>query len=146
MEMTGSWLVCAIAFTTSLFAAGAASDEVRLRQSELEEALIHADMAKLDQMLTSDFLRTPPGGRDTDKAQYSRLISSGQLRYLSFEDHDQKYREYSDTVLVTMQSHLRTRSGVGAESQTTLRLIWVWVKRDGQWLLAGVQGTEVRPR
>jgi ketosteroid isomerase-like protein len=121
------------------------ADEVRTRQGELEQALIHADMAKLDQMLTSDFIRTPPGGRDTDKAQYVELISSGRLRYLSFEDRDVKYRVYGDTVLVNMESHLRTRSGANPETETTLKLIWVWVKRDGQWLVAGVEGTEVRP-
>lgn len=146
MKIIGTRLVLATTLIASLFAAGTATDEVRARQSELEEALIHADVAKLDQMLTADFLRTPPGGRDTDKAEYSRLISSGQLRYLSFEDRDQKYRAYGDTVLVNMESHLRTRSRSGAESETTLRLIWVWVKRDSQWLLAGVQGTEVRQR
>ena len=146
MEMQGTQFAIAIALTASWLNASTATDEVRLRQSELEQALIHADMAKLDQMLTTDFLRTPPGGRDTDKTEYSRLISSGQLRYLSFEDRDQKYRAYGDTVLVNMESHLRNRLASGAESELTLRLIWVWVKQNGQWLLAGVQGTEVRQR
>jgi ketosteroid isomerase-like protein len=130
---------------TAWSCSASATDEVRARQGELEQALIHADMAKLDQMLTSDFIRTPPGGRDTDKAQYSELISSGRLKYLSFEDRDVKYRVYGDTVLVNMESHLRTRSGANPETETTLKLIWVWVKRDGQWLVAGVEGTEVRP-
>lgn len=144
--MTGRQFALAMTLTASWLTAGTATDEVRLRQSELEQALIHADVATLDQMLTNDFLRTPPGGRDTDKAQYSRLISSGQLRYLSFEDRDQKYRVYGDTVLVNMESHLRNRLASGAESELNLRLIWVWVKQNGQWLLAGVQGTEVRQR
>ena len=144
--MQGTRFAIAIALTASWLTASTATDEVRLRQNELEQALIHADMAKLDQMLTADFLRTPPGGRDTDKTEYSRLISSGQLRYLSFEDRDQKYRTYGDTVLVNMESHLRNRLASGAESELTLRLIWVWVKQNGQWLLAGVQGTEVRQR
>ena len=144
--MQGTQFAIAIALTASWLNASTATDEVRLRQSELEQALIHADIAKLDQMLTTDFLRTPPGGRNTDKTEYSRLISSGQLRYLSFEDRDQKYRAYGDTVLVNMESHLRNRLASGAESELTLRLIWVWVKQNGQWLLAGVQGTEVRQR
>ena len=144
--MQGTQFAIAIALTASWLNASTATEEVRLRQGELEQALIHADMAKLDQMLTTDFVRTPPGGRDTDKTEYSRLISSGQLRYLSFEDRDQKYRAYGDTVLVNMESHLRNRLASGAESELTLRLIWVWVKQNGQWLLAGVQGTEVRQR
>jgi ketosteroid isomerase-like protein len=137
-------LVFLIALTACCCSASAI-DEVRAQQAELEQALTHADMAKLDQMLTGDFIRTPPGGRDTDKTQYSELISSGRLRYLSFEDRDVKYRVYGDTVLVNMESHLRTRSGANPEAESTLKLIWVWVKRDGQWLVAGVEGTDVRP-
>jgi ketosteroid isomerase-like protein len=118
-----------------------AMEAVRARQSELEQALVQADVAKLDRMLTADFLRTPPGGRNTDKAAYSAILASGQLKYISFENSEQKYRVYGDTVLLTEMSKIRTRSGQRAESETTLRLLWVWVKRNGEWLLAGVEGT-----
>ena len=138
-------LVLALA-TAALYAQDSAADAVRARQGELEEALIHADVATLDKMLTADFLRTPPGGRDTDKAAYSRLVASGQLKYISFENSEQKFRAYGETVLVTELSHLHTRSGQRAETEITLRLLWVWVRRDGQWLLAAVQGTEVPAR
>ena len=80
MEMQGTQFAIAIALTASWLNASTATDEVRLRQSELEQALIHADMAKLDQMLTTDFLRTPPGGRNTDKTEYSRRKSAGRDR------------------------------------------------------------------
>lgn len=124
------------------FGQTAAIDEVRARQLELENALTHADMAKLDQMLTADFIRTPPGGRDTDKTAYSAIIRSGQLKYVSFEDKDPIFRAYGDTVLVNVLSHLRTRSGAGPERESNLKLLWVWVKRDGKWLLAAVEGTD----
>ena len=79
-----------------------AIDAVRARQQQLEKALVDADMAKLDEILTSDFIRTPPGGRDTDKAAYSAIIRSGQLKYISFEDREPKFRAYGDTVLVNV--------------------------------------------
>jgi ketosteroid isomerase-like protein len=121
-------------------------DAVRARQQELEKALVDADIAKLDQMLTPDFIRTPPGGRDTNKAAYSAIIRSGQLKYISFDDRDPKFRAYGDTVLVNVLSHLRTRSGAGAERESDLKLLWVWVRRGDQWLLAAVEGTNFTVR
>jgi ketosteroid isomerase-like protein len=129
----------------SLFAqapADHAIDAVRARQQELEKALVDGDIAKLDQMLTPDFIRTPPGGRDTDKAAYSAIIRSGQLKYISFDDREPKFRAYGDTVLVNVLSHLRTRSGTGPERESNLKLLWVWVRRGDQWLLAAVEGTD----
>lgn len=129
----------------SLFAqapADHAIDAVRARQQELEKALVDADIAKLDQILTPDFIRTPPGGRDTDKAAYSSIIRSGQLKYISFDDREPKFRAYGDTVLVNVLSHLRTRSGTGPERESNLKLLWVWVRRGDQWLLAAVEGTD----
>ena len=120
----------------------ASIDAVKARQAELESALVNADMAKLDQMLTPDFIRTPPGGHDTDKAAYSAIIRSGQLKYVSFQDKDPIFRAFGDTVLVNVLSHLKTRSGAGPERDSNLKLIWVWVKRDGKWLLAAVEGTD----
>jgi ketosteroid isomerase-like protein len=138
-----TWTLAFVAAcATSVYAQGPAIDAVRARQLELEDALVHADIAKLDRMLTSDFVRTPPGGRDTDKAAYSELLRSGQLKYMSFDDREPKYRAYGDTVLVNVLSHLRTRSGTGPERESNLKLLWVWVKRDGQWLLAAVEGTD----
>jgi ketosteroid isomerase-like protein len=123
-----------------------AIDAVRVRQQELEKALVYADMAKLDQMLTADFIRTPPGGRDTDKAAYSAIIRSGQLKYISFDDREPQFRAYGDTVLVNVLSHLRTRSGTGPERESNLKLLWVWVRRGDQWLLAAVEGTDFTAR
>jgi ketosteroid isomerase-like protein len=119
-----------------------AIDAVRTRQQELEKALVDADMAKLDRMLTLDFIRTPPGGRDTDKAAYSAIIRSGQLKYISFEDGEPKFRAYCDTVLVNVLSHLRTRSGTGPERESNLKLLWVWVRSGDQWRVAAVEGTD----
>jgi len=125
-----------------LYAQDSRVDAVRGRQRELEEALVAANIGKLDQMLTSDFIRTGIAGQDTDKATYSKLIRSGQIKYLSFEDREQKYRPYGGTVLENKLSHIRYRMG-DADREVDVKLLWVWVRHDGQWLLAAVQGTEV---
>ena len=45
-------------------------EAVRRMTQELEQALTHADMATLDKMVDDDFIRTPPGGRDTNKKEW----------------------------------------------------------------------------
>jgi ketosteroid isomerase-like protein len=122
-----------------------AIDEVRKRTAELEEAATHKDIATLGKMLTDDFLRTPPGGRDTNKAEWLGLIESGRLNYVKFEDSEEKYRAYGDTVLVNVLSNIHTRTNE-RENETKLKLIWVWVKQNGQWRLAAVQGNQITAR
>jgi ketosteroid isomerase-like protein len=115
---------------------------VKERQREFENALVAADVPRLEQMLTGDFLRTGTAGQETDKAAYSKLVRSGELKYLSFEDRAQKYRVYGDTVLENKFSHVRYRMGA-VDHEVDVKLLWVWVRRDKQWLLATVQGTLV---
>lgn len=117
-------------------------DAVRKMAGELERALIAADTGTLEKILTDDFLRRPPGGRDTDKRAYLSLLSSGRLKYVSFKNIEEKFRSYPNTVLVDDVTDIRTRGGNGPERDTRLKLTWIWVQLDGQWRLAGVQGSQ----
>ena len=118
-------------------------EAVRRMTQELEQALTHADMATLDKMVDDDFIRTPPGGHDTNKKEWFGLVQSGRLQYLAFEDSDVRFRSYGNTVVVNNVSNIHTRSSGGPERQGKLKLVWVWVKLDGKWKLVGVEGTQV---
>ncbi len=128
-----------------LAAQDASIDAVKKTAAQLEAALTHADIATLDKIVADDFLRTPPGGRDTNKKEWLALIQSGRLQYVAFENSDVRYRSYGDTVIVNLVSNIHTRSSGGPERQIKLKLIWVWVKLDGRWRLAAVQGNQVNP-
>jgi ketosteroid isomerase-like protein len=138
--MIKTWIVLA---ALPLAAQDANIDAVKQRASQLEQALTHADMATLDKMVTDDFLRTPPGGRDTNKKEWLGLVQSGRLQYVAFEDSEQRYRNYGDTVIVNVASNIHTRTSGGPERESKLKLIWVWVKQGGEWKLAAVQGSQV---
>ena len=116
---------------------------VRKSARELERALIAADSGALENLLTQDFLRTAPGGRDTNKTEYISLIASGQLKYVAFQNVEEKYRAHAGTVLVNDLTDLRYRSAGGSERSMRLKLIWIWVQQAGQWRVAGVQGTQI---
>jgi len=117
-------------------------DAVRKMARELERALIAADTGTLERILTDDFLRRPPGGPDTDKREYLSLLSSGRLKYVAFQNVEEKFRSYPNTVLVEDVTDIRARGANGPERETRLKLTWIWVQLDGQWRLAGVQGSQ----
>ena len=125
----------------SLSAQNADVDAVRKLARELERALIAADTGTLEKILTDDFLRRPPGGPDTNKREYLSLLSSGRLKYVAFQNIEEKFRSYPNTVLVDDVTDIRARGANGPERDTRLKLTWIWVQLDGQWRLAGVQGS-----
>jgi len=117
-------------------------DAVRKMARDLERALIAADTGTLEKILTDDFLRRPPGGPDTNKREYLSLLSSGRLKYVAFQNVEEQFRSYPNTVLVDDVTDIRARGSSGPEGETRLKLTWIWVKLDGQWRLAGVQGSQ----
>jgi ketosteroid isomerase-like protein len=136
-------LLAVVALNVVALAAQNDIEAVRKTARELEQALITADAAALERLLTDDFLRTPPGGRDTNKREYIPLIASGQLKYVAFQNAEEMYRVYENSVLVNDLTDLRYRIAAGPESRMRLKLLWVWVKQDGKWRPAGVQGTQI---
>ena len=117
-------------------------DAVRKMARELERALIAADTGTLEKILTDDFLRRPPGGPDTNKREYLSLLSSGRLKYVAFQNVEEQFRSYPNTVLVDDVTDIRARGANGPERETRLKLTWIWVQLDGRWRLAGVQGSQ----
>ena len=108
----------------------------------MREALVHSDTKTMARLLTGDFVRTPPTTPATTKTEWIGQIESGRLRYLSFEVQDANYRGYGDTVLVNSVAKIRARTGTG-EADLVLRLLAVWVKQNGEWREAAVQGNSM---
>jgi len=120
----------------------AAVDAVKKVEQEFREALLHDDIAALDKILSHDFIRTPPTTPSTTKAQWLELIRSGKQKYLSFDTKEVKYRAYGDTVVVNAVAALRVRVNGRQESDLQLRVLQVWVRQDGKWLLVALQGNQ----
>jgi ketosteroid isomerase-like protein len=112
---------------------------VKKAEAAMREALVHSDTKAMARLLTDDFVRTPPTTPATTKTEWIGQIESGRLRYVSFEVQDAKYRGYGDTVLVNSVAKIRARTSTG-EADLMLRLLAVWVKQNGEWREAAVQG------
>jgi len=113
--------------------------EMRAAEDQLQKALVKGDTETLSQLLTDDYLRTPPTTPNTTKTQYLDALRSGTLKYSSIEAKESHYRTYGDIVIVNSVTAIRVNIN-GQQRDEVLRLINVWIKQNGRWQLAAVQG------
>ena len=113
--------------------------EMRAAEDRLQKALVKGDTETLSKLLADDYLRTPPTTPNTTKTQYLDALRSGTLKYFSIEAKESHYRTYGDTVIVNSVSAIRVNIN-GQQRDEVLRLINVWIKQNGRWQLAAVQG------
>jgi ketosteroid isomerase-like protein len=143
--MLRTTLLAIAIFTSMLPSAGGQQvsgnppEGMRAAEDQFQKALVKGDTEALSRLLTDDFLRTPPTTPNTTKAQYFDALRSGTLKYLSIEAKESKYRTYGGTVIVNSVTALRV-SVNGQQRDEVLRLLSVWIKQDGRWKLAAVQG------
>jgi ketosteroid isomerase-like protein len=119
-----------------------AMETVKKLEQEFREALLKRDTEAIGKMLTNDFIRTPPTTPSTTKVQWLELIRTGKQQYLAFETKEATYRVYGDTVIVNAVANLRVRRDGQQATDTQLRILQVWVKQNGRWLLAAIQGNQ----
>lgn len=115
---------------------------VKKVETATQKALVAGDTKTMARLLTDDFIRTPPSAPATTKSEWIAQLDSGRMKYLSFEVQDAKYRVFGDTVLVNSVAKIRARTGNG-DADLMLRLLGVWVKHNGEWREAAVQGNPV---
>ena|SRR5579864_8787732 len=118
---------------------GNAPQDFLAAQAKFDAALQKADTETIAAMLTDDFLRTPPSTPNTTKTQWLESMQTGALKYLSIQTQEANYRMYGDTVVGNSVTAFRV-SRNGQPIEETLRLLTVWVKRNGRWMFAAVQG------
>jgi ketosteroid isomerase-like protein len=134
-----------VAAAGSCIAASDAESIAAVKKGEetLRQSLMKRDTKTLAKLMTDDFVRIPPATPATPRAEYFSILESGRLQYLSFEVDDAQFRAYGDTVIVQALVHLRTRSGDDRPpAESHLRLLNVWVKQNGEWRLATIQGNQ----
>ena len=137
-------LVLAVLAAAPVFAGSDSEDIAAIKrvEREMQQALVEGDTKTMARLLTDDFIRTPPSTAVTTKAEWIDQLESGRLKYLSFEVQDAKYRAFGDAVVVNSVAKIRAKTSTG-EQNLVLRLLSVWVKQQGEWREAAVQGNSM---
>ena len=105
------------------------------------QALISADMDKLDLLFSERLNWCHSSGKVDTKAQLLAKIASGATKYLSMQRTDTKVIAGAEagvaTGLVNMAAIV-----AGTEHQLSNRYATVWLNEDGNWRLVAWQSTK----
>ncbi len=117
--------------------------EVLAAHKERLRALVSADVATLDRLVSDDLTYTSVAGRVQSKADIVAALESGALRVATADADDVKVRVYADTTAVVTYRSAARFVDRGQNIAGALRATSVYVKRDGRWQLVAQQLTRI---
>src|SRR5262245_48758554 len=120
----------------------AAEQEVKQTHKERLQALVNADISKLDKIVGDDLIYISPIGKVQTKAEIVSDLKSGALRVSSIEQGEPGVRVYGDAAVVVYLTTSKF-SDNGKEYNNEIRATSVYVRRDGRWQLVSQQLTRV---
>jgi hypothetical protein len=106
---------------------------------DLRQAELHGDVALLDRVLTPDFVGIGPRGFVLTKEAWLGRHRSGDLKYEALERDEMSLRTYGDAAIMTSREIGRTKYKGQEVPVGALRATHIFVRRGGNWRLAGVQ-------
>jgi len=109
---------------------------IRTLQADFDRAELHADTARLRELIADDFLSIGPKGFVLDKqAWIGRHV---HFRYEALDTSEMDIRCYDRAAIVrAVQKNRATYRNERVE--LTVRVSQVWVRRGDRWQIAGIQ-------
>jgi ketosteroid isomerase-like protein len=118
------------------------AEEVKQAEDQWIAAIKANDRAGMEKILASDLVYTHATGLVENKAQYIAAITSGNQKYASVDYSGTVTRLFGTTAVVTTKARM-TGSTKGTAFDNQLRLLHVWVKQGGSWVLVAHQTTRL---
>ena len=116
---------------------------VAAAESRFFTALVEADIAALDRLLSDDFILVDVmRGGEITRSTLLGAIGSGQLRFDTIERGDARERRYSVAAVVVGRTRMRGRFG-DTPFEAESRYTHVYANEGGAWRLVSAQGTRI---
>ncbi len=123
-------------FAEEISTGSEAKEIIRDVQNEFDNAELHADTKKLNELLMEDFLSIGPKGFVLKKEQW--INRHKQFKYEKLDASDMNIRLYDKTAIVCdIQKNEATFNNNPVK--LSVRVTQVWINEDGQWKLASIQ-------
>jgi len=119
-----------------------AAEEVKKAELELARLQVKADWKQYAAHLTDDFVRTTNTGQFQNKEETLADLRSGTSVILDAIPEELQVRIHGDSAILTGHLTALTRQN-GRVTTLFSRFTAIFVKQDGQWLLAAWQATRV---
>ena len=118
------------------------ADAIRQAEDKWIAGVKANDRAALEKILSKDLVYTHSTGKVEDRTQYIASMTSGEQKYASVDYTDIAVRVYGTTAVVTAQARM-TGSTKSVPFDNKLRVLHVWVKQGGSWVLVAHQTTKL---
>lgn len=136
-------LVLAFLFACAVvMAQDKAAGEVRQAEDQWVAAIKSKDRAAMETILSKDLVYTHSTGLVEDKSQYIAAVTSGNQKYDGVSYEEPSIHVYGSTAVVASKVTM-TGSTKGTPFNNKLRLLHVWVKQGGKWVLVAHQTTRL---
>ncbi|MGA2889363.1 MAG: nuclear transport factor 2 family protein [Terracidiphilus sp.] len=128
--------------------ARAEKHESRHEIDQLEEAwrnaLLKANIAAMDALLSDDYMAITPNGTLQSKDQALANLRNGATHFTSLEVSDRKVRFYGGTALVTSRADVSGTNATGGFSGS-FRYTRVYVRNErGEWKIVSFEASRIR--
>ena len=114
------------------------TDEIRRLGERWAAAEVAADITTLASIVTDDFRLVGPFGFVLDRQQWLDRYRSGDFAATALTWHDVEIRDYGDTA-VSIGTQTQEAAYKGTPSNGDFRISHVFIRRDGRWLIVGMQ-------
>jgi uncharacterized protein (TIGR02246 family) len=121
-----------------------AERQVRQANADYDRAIVTADAAALDSIMSDDFVHVTAEGEVRDKTTQIATITSGRLQVMSAGSEDVGLRWIGDDALLVGRFPARVRMG---ERTITIneRYSTLWSRMDGRWRLRHEHSSLIPP-
>jgi ketosteroid isomerase-like protein len=117
-----------------------AQEQLKKMEIDRAEAVVKANVAKLDKETSDDYMLINMNGRMADKAAMIEGFKSGSSKITSEELSDLKVRIYGNTGVVTGKADIKGTLG-GQDATGQILFTRVYVKKNGHWQSVSLQQT-----
>jgi hypothetical protein len=138
--------LCTIAQNKTTFWADkdtASEEQIKRLELMLTGLLEKGDIDTYSGYLTEDYIRITANGQMATKQEVLQMLRKIPANTSTMHPHDLKVQVYENTAILHVVLDLETKSGDTVTRRTSL-ITKVFIKRNGNWYMASLQGTAVQ--
>ena len=142
MKIRSILILSLFAMALPVFGSAAKPDDekaVLAAEKQLAAAMVKADIAVLDKLLSDDLSYTHSSAKHETKADVIQVFKTGSAKYTAVEYLDTKVRQFG-AVVVTTHNMTITSQPTGVSK---LYVTFVWAKQPAGWQLVSRQATKL---
>lgn len=125
-----------------LFAQSKKENQVVEANEQLRKAMVDADKAQLEKLVSEKLSYGHSGGHIDDKKEFVEKITSGKSDFVTIDLTEQTVSVSCKTAIVRHILTAKTNDG-GKPGEVHLRVMLVWQKMAGKWKLLARQAVKI---